>query len=110
MIYLGKHRNNFILVRKTKKKHKRFHHCICPQVDKNVKKIDSILYYIHNNPEKDLSLAFLSEKIRYSPEYTSRIFKRQLGINLQTYIRKYRLYNARNTLAKTDWSITQIAE
>lgn len=58
----------------------------------------------------DLSIAMLSDSLSLSPSYISRIFKRETGQNVPDYIHEKRVRQAKELLASTDQSISDIAQ
>ena len=58
----------------------------------------------------DLSIAMLSDSLSLSSSYISRIFKRETGQNVPDYIHEKRVRQAKELLASTDQSISDIAQ
>lgn len=76
--------------------------------------IDSIIYevkqYIDENYSASLSLDALAAQVHLSPSYFSKLFKREMGENLSTYILHTRIERARFLLRTTDKKAYEIAE
>lgn len=65
--------------------------------------------YIHENFRKNISLQSLSDQFNYSLSYLSRIFKKDIGIGFNSYLKNIRLSNSQKELIKTKKTITEIA-
>lgn len=72
-----------------------------------VRQIKSIIEEHYN---EDLSLDDIAQTCGMSPAYISKLFKKELGINLMQYINNVRLEHAKKMLAESNDTITQIAE
>lgn len=71
--------------------------------------IDQIKEYIRENLEKDLTRNELAERVFLNQEYLSKLFKKQTGVSLSTYIINERINVAKGLLVKTDMSVSLIA-
>jgi two-component system, response regulator YesN len=60
--------------------------------------------------DTDLTLEKCSARINYHPQYISRVFRQETGINFADYLAQYRLEIAKRWLKETDLTITDIAE
>lgn len=65
--------------------------------------------YIYENYQEDLSIDMLAEKVYLSPGYLSSIFKQETGMNLNRFIKGYRMDKARELLEYSPKKISQIA-
>jgi len=65
--------------------------------------------YIQHNYPRTLSLKELSDTVGVSKSYLSRIFKTDTGIHLWEYLNRFRIQKAKELLALTDKSITDVA-
>jgi signal transduction histidine kinase/DNA-binding LacI/PurR family transcriptional regulator/AraC-like DNA-binding protein len=65
--------------------------------------------HIQQNYTRTLSLKELAETVGVSKSYLSRIFKMDTGISLWDYLNRFRIQKAKELLALTDSSITDIA-
>lgn len=76
--------------------------------------IDSIIYevkqYIDQNYSASLTLDALAAMVHLSPSYFSKLFKREMGENLSTYILTTRMEHAKFLLRTTDKKAYEIAE
>jgi two-component system response regulator YesN len=66
--------------------------------------------YISQHYDEDLSVEALAEKVYLSPGYLSVIFKKETGQNLNSYIRAYRLAQAKCLLETTNMKIVQVCQ
>ena len=57
----------------------------------------------------DLSLVSVARDLHINPEYLSRTFKQQVGINFSTYLNNIRLQHALELLKQTDYRVAEIA-
>ena len=96
--YLGNTAVNFIADRKERNK------------ISNSEIIIAALKYIEDNLGNELSLTILGEKLFITPQYLSKIFKEETGVNFNAYITELRLQKAKSLLTETNWSINKIAE
>ncbi len=71
-------------------------------------RVNKIIDYIENNYEQDLSNKFLADMVCMSPNSFSRLFKNNMGVQLQKYIKKKRIDYAYFMLLTTDMTIDEI--
>ncbi|WP_215701364.1 helix-turn-helix domain-containing protein [Clostridium sp. MCC353] len=57
----------------------------------------------------DISLVSVAKDLHINPEYLSRTFKQQVGINFSTYLNNVRLQHALELLKQTDYRVAEIA-
>lgn len=72
------------------------------------KTLDFILY-INDNISKCFSLNDIAKEFNMSPAYLSKLFKKETGINIMTYVTIYRLQLACSDLVLTNKKISDIA-
>jgi len=72
-------------------------------------RIHKVLAYIQNNINKPLTLERLASISYLSPYHFHRIFKSEVGENLNSHIKRVRLENAIIQLQNTSHSITDVA-
>lgn len=60
--------------------------------------------------DTDLTLEKCSARINYHPQYISRVFRQETGVNFADYLAQYRLEVAKRWLKETELTITDIAE
>lgn len=71
---------------------------------------DKIAAIIRTEYDQDLSLESISERLHYSPNYLSSIFRKEYGTTFSEYLMNYRLEIAKKWLVDTDMTIKDIAE
>ncbi|MCM3781671.1 AraC family transcriptional regulator [Neobacillus mesonae] len=71
---------------------------------------DRIASIVRAEYDQELSLESISERLHYSPNYLSSIFKKEYGMTFTEYLMNYRLDIARKWLVDTDMTIKDIAE
>jgi AraC-like DNA-binding protein len=73
------------------------------------KNLARVLSYINDNLEKKLSLEILSKKSNYTPDYLSKLFKKEIGATPTEFICNRRLEKACVLLEETDLTIEEIS-
>ena len=73
------------------------------------KAIEDVLHLIHREYRNDLGLETLAEKVYLSPNYLSRLFKKETGTSIVKYITAYRLNKASELLRLTHMKIVDIS-
>ncbi len=63
---------------------------------------------IHENFQEDIKLSNVAERLYITPQYLSKIFRAETGINFSKYLLNLRLNYAADRLKNTSESITQI--
>lgn len=71
--------------------------------------VRSIKEYVLQNYRTEISLADLADTVYLSKEHLSRLFKKETGQNLFSYIMDLKLQEARRLLTETDNTIDDIA-
>lgn len=74
------------------------------------KLIAKCIDYIYNNLQKKLKTGNIADYLGISPSYLSRLFAKEMGIPLSSYIKNQRLNAAARMLQYSDYSIAEIAE
>lgn len=77
----------------------------------NTKKNDKIMQaveYIHENYQKDLNLAMVSNHISMNYSMFSNAFKQYTGVNFVNYLKDIRIREAKKLLERTDKKIAEI--
>lgn len=74
------------------------------------KQIVKCVDYIHTNLQQDLKLETIADYLEMNPTYLSRLFKKEMGESLSSYIKTKRLESAANLLRYTNYSISEISE
>lgn len=75
---------------------------------KNLHVLNAIKY-VNDNITKPLSLNTVSAAIHLSREYTTRIFKKEMGLTLTEYINKQKMILAQNMLTNNEMTLQEIA-
>ena len=57
-----------------------------------------------------MSLSVLADEFHLNPQYISRLFKNEIGVNFLTYLTNIRMEKAKKLLLSTALSITDVAE
>jgi AraC-like DNA-binding protein len=73
------------------------------------KTLHEIVQYVRNNTNAPLTVTETAERVGYTRSSLSRKVKKELGFNLSTFIRETKLEDAKDLLAYSDKSITQIS-
>lgn len=73
------------------------------------KKIDSVIKYIYNHYNEDLSVDALADYVCLAPSYLSHIFKKETNYNLGKYIKMVRMEKAIDMLENSHEKIVTIA-
>lgn len=77
--------------------------------DSNKGPIHEAIKYINKNFNKNISLESVAEHIHLNPQYFSRYFKNNIGLNFTEYISKIRIKEAKKLLSSTDKPISGIS-
>lgn len=70
---------------------------------------EEIKQYIHSHYGDDLTRNGLAEIVYLNPDYLARLFKKETGISLGSYVIQVRIAAARNLLETTRYSVYTIA-
>lgn len=71
---------------------------------------DQMLWLIHQDFDKDITLESCSDRLNYHPDYIKKVFRKETGTNFSDYLFQYRMGIAKTWLRDTDWKISEIAE
>ncbi|MFD2118015.1 AraC family transcriptional regulator [Paenibacillus yanchengensis] len=71
---------------------------------------DNIATIIRTEYDQDITLDSISDRLHYSPNYLSSIFKKEYNMTFSEYVTTYRLEVAKQWLVETDMTIKDIAE
>jgi AraC family transcriptional regulator of arabinose operon len=75
-----------------------------------MERLDDILTYIHANLDQDVSIQELAQRACLHPNYFIRMFKEQMGVPPIQYIMRLKIEKAKELLAQSSCSISEIAE
>lgn len=79
------------------------------KMDSNKNAIYTAIEFINKNFNKNINLESTAKQVHLSPQYFSRYFKYNTGINFIDYLSKIRLKESKRLLIDTDKSISSIA-
>lgn len=68
------------------------------------------IYYIKNNFNKEIDLNDVAASVYVVPSYLSRVFNREIGESIPSYITKLRLNQAVHLLESTDLKIMEVGK
>lgn len=77
--------------------------------EKNKHRITSIINYIDENYQEDLTIELLSEVFHLSEGHLSKLFKENLGMTIKAYISQTRAKEVRQALLASDLPLIDIA-
>lgn len=77
--------------------------------EENLRKLESLLLYVHENFNRPLHTADIAEKYFFSKEYFCRFFKKYTGVTFHQYLTRCRVIHAEKLLSKGTMKISQIA-
>jgi signal transduction histidine kinase/AraC-like DNA-binding protein/DNA-binding response OmpR family regulator len=66
--------------------------------------------YVHQNYTRPIARWELAQEVGASEDYLSRVFNRELGLSPWEYLNRYRIYQAKDLLRRTNDSINSIAQ
>ncbi|MBW7454401.1 helix-turn-helix transcriptional regulator, partial [Paenibacillus sepulcri] len=69
-----------------------------------------IVHIIETGFDTDLTLEVCAKRMNYSPNYLSKVFRKETGVNFSDYLAEYRMRMAQQWLTETDMKIAEIAE
>ena len=72
--------------------------------------VKQTLMFINLNISSNLTVKKVAHEIGLSPDYLTRLFKKELGVNIITYINSKRIYTSLDLLKNTDLSIEEIGD
>ena len=72
--------------------------------------VATVKKYIYQHYDEDLNLEMLAEKVYLSSGYLSFIFKKETGMNLNRFIRVFRMEKAKEFLCNTNMKVAQVSE
>lgn len=72
--------------------------------------IIEIRRYINDHFSEPLTLSFLAQKYSFSPAYLGRLFRKEMGVQFNDYLRNLRIREACDMMEDTEMSINDIAE
>ncbi len=73
------------------------------------KKITELLRFIHDNYQRDITLAEIADRLNVSLIYASQLFKKEVGVSFMTYITKYRIEKAKQFLESGQYKVYEVS-
>ncbi|SFK99165.1 AraC-type DNA-binding protein [Paenibacillus sp. 1_12] len=70
----------------------------------------NVLEWIRIHAVEPISVDDAAREFNYNPDYLSRLFKKEMGMNMQEYIQKVKVDRAKDELGRTDLTIKEIAQ
>lgn len=70
----------------------------------------NVIEFIRNNYNKDISLSEAAERVGITPEYLSKLFTKEMGINFSTFLGNFRVSAAKRLLAENQYKIYEVSE
>lgn len=77
--------------------------------DTNSKHINACKEYIYSHIKERITIEDLADEVGVSASYLSRLFKKETGVSVSTYIREQKIDIAKNLLRFSDYSMIDIA-
>ena len=78
------------------------------KLSKNFEIMEQVKKYVNDNLHREISLYTAANAVHISPNYLSRIFKEETGINYIDYVMKCKIDKAKELLQDTNLSIEEI--
>ena len=72
--------------------------------------VSAVKNYIYQHYGEELNLEMLADKVYLSSGYLSFIFKKETGMNLNRFIRVFRMEKAKELLCSTNMKVAQVSE
>lgn len=73
-------------------------------------KLQTFSTYLKENFDKDISMDSLADRYHASPQYISRLIKKEVGMTYQSYLNHLRIEKAQELLIHTELSVSEIYE
>lgn len=70
----------------------------------------NVIEFIRQNYKKEISLSDVADLVGITPEYLSKLFAREMGINFSVFLREFRVSAAKRLLATGNYKIREVAE
>lgn len=72
--------------------------------------VKQALIFINLNISSNLTVKRVAQEVSLSPDYLTRLFKNELGVNIITYINRKRIHTSLELLKNTNLSIEEIGD
>lgn len=70
----------------------------------------NVIVFIRQNYDKEISLSDAADLVGITPEYLSKLFTREMGINFSAFLGEFRVSIAKKLLATGNYKIHEVAE
>lgn len=70
----------------------------------------NVIEFIRQNYHKEISLSDAADLVGITPEYLSKLFSKEMGINFSTFLGEFRISIAKKLLATGNYKIYEVAE
>lgn len=80
------------------------------QVPERSGAISACIDYIESHPDEELGIEYLASRVGYSKYYLSKKFKAEVGMSINSYIKKTRIEKASYLLVSTQMDIQEISD
>lgn len=70
----------------------------------------NVIEFIRQNYDKEISLSDAADLVGITPEYLSKLFSKEMGINFSTFLVEFRVSIAKRLLANENHKIYEVAE
>lgn len=71
---------------------------------------EEAIKYIRANVDREISVSEVADHVGMTPEYLTKVFKKNTGMGLKSFLTREKLDTAKMLLATTQMSVTMIAE
>ena len=73
------------------------------------KQVAECIDYIYDHLHTRITVEILANHVKLNPSYLSRLFKKEIGSTISSYIQSRKIETAKNMLIYSDYSLSQIA-
>lgn len=70
----------------------------------------NVIAYIRNHYQRDIALTEAAELCGVTPEYLSRVFNRETGVNFTSFLQNFRISMAKRLLLSGNYKIYEVSE
>jgi two-component system response regulator YesN len=72
--------------------------------------VDQVLAFVDENYMHDIGIGQIAERLGMTPNYLSTLFHRKTGVNFMSYLKRVRLFKAKELLTDPNIQIQEVAE
>lgn len=98
------------IIQVTKENIKEYEDFLNRSMSESRDEVAAVKNYIYQHYGEDLNLEMLADKVYLSSGYLSFIFKKETGMNLNRFIRVFRMEKAKELLCTTNMKVAKISE